>query len=49
MEMGCDLQLSEEKGVQGYLVQCANNHSTGSPFQQTKTLKVLQKMMDGQC
>ena len=33
------------EGVHAYLVQCANNHSTGSPFRQMKALnhwKVLQ-------
>ena len=38
MEKSCDLQLSAKNGVHDYLIQCAKSHSTGSPFQQMKTL-----------
>ena len=39
MERSCEILLSAEKEVHAYLVQCAIIHSTGSPLQQTKTLK----------
>ena len=37
MERGCESLSSAEKGVNAYLVQCANSHRTGLPFQQMKT------------
>ena len=37
MERRCDLLPSVWKEVRAYIVQFANSHSTGSPFQQMKT------------